>query len=175
MLEGNGFRVPDISLAGGLAREDHIFKALALCAPYAKLVCMGRAPMIPGFVGTNIESVLRPERRNGLPNFWDGKLPTAVKSLGTKAEEIFAGWEDVKNKVGADAMDDIPYGAVAMYNYADKLAAGLQQLLAGARKFRLSEIDRCDLMAANWETANITQLPLTTEAQNEKALRLLKS
>ena len=80
VLEGNGFRVPDISLAGGLAREDHIFKALALCAPYAKLVCMGRAPMIPGFVGTNIESVLRPERRNGLPNFWDGKLPTAVKN-----------------------------------------------------------------------------------------------
>jgi hypothetical protein len=175
VLEGNGFQVPDISLAGGLAREDHIFKALALCAPYAKLVCMGRAPMIPGFVGTNIESVLRPERRNGLPNFWDGKLPTAVRNIGSKAEEIFAGWEDVKNKVGADAMSDVPFGAVAMYGYADKLAAGLQQLLAGARKFRLSEIDRSDLMAANWETANVTQIPLTTEAQNEKALRLLKS
>ena len=49
ILDERGITPPDISLAGGFAREDHIFKALALCAPYTKLVCMGRAPMIPGF------------------------------------------------------------------------------------------------------------------------------
>jgi glutamate synthase domain-containing protein 2 len=174
VLQGNGFDVPDISLAGGLAREDHIFKALALCAPYARLVCMGRAPMIPGFVGSNIETVLRPGRRPDLPDHWEGTLPSPVRNLGTTAEEIFAGWEPVKEKVGADEIENIPFGAIAMYGYADKLAAGLQQLLAGARKFDLGEISRSDLMAANWETANVTQIPQTTEAQNDQALELLK-
>lgn len=173
VLEGNGIQPPDISLAGGFAREDHIFKALALCAPYARLVCMGRAPMIPGYVGSNIESLLRPERRDNIPQHWD-QMPTAIKNIGSTPEEIFAGWEAVKAKVGAEAMADIPFGAVAMFGYADKLAAGLQQLLAGARKFSLSEIDRDDLMAVNWETANVTHIPLTTEAQNERALDLLK-
>jgi glutamate synthase domain-containing protein 2 len=172
VLEGNGISPPDISLAGGFAREDHIFKAMALCAPYAKLVCMGRAPMIPGYVGTNIESLLRPEQTH-LPKHWE-QMPTVIKNLGSAPEEIFAGWEAVKEKVGEDAMDDIPFGAIAMFGYADKLAAGLQQLLAGARKFTLAEIERDDLMAANWETANLTHIPLTTEAQNEKALELLK-
>ncbi len=166
--------MPDVSLAGGMAREDHIFKALALCAPYAKLVCMGRAPMIPGFVGSNVETVVRPGRRPELPNHWGDTLPSSVKSLGTTPEQIFAGWEPVKEKVGADEIGDIPFGAIAMYGYADKLAAGLQQLLAGARKFRLGEISRNDLMAANWETANVAHIPLTTEAQNEQALGLLK-
>ncbi len=38
-------------------------KALALGAPYVKMICMGRAMMIPGFLGANIEGVLHPERR----------------------------------------------------------------------------------------------------------------
>ncbi len=69
-----GIKVPDISLAGGFAREDHIFKALALCAPYTKLVCMGRAPMIPGFLGSNIEGVFKPEKRAELNGHWE-ELP----------------------------------------------------------------------------------------------------
>jgi hypothetical protein len=145
----------------------------SLCAPYARLVCMGRAPMIPGYVGTNIESLLRPDRREDIPKHWE-KLPAVIQGLGDTPEEIFAGWEAVKSKVGADAMQEIPFGAIAMFGYADKLAAGLQQLLAGARKFSLSEVCRSDLMAANWETANVTGIPQTTEAQNEEALELLK-
>ena len=46
--------VPDIAFAGGFSAEDHIFKALALGAPFVKAVCMGRALMIPGMVGKNI-------------------------------------------------------------------------------------------------------------------------
>ena len=33
LLADRGITPPDISLAGGFAREDHIFKAIALCAP----------------------------------------------------------------------------------------------------------------------------------------------
>ncbi|HSH70160.1 MAG TPA: hypothetical protein VK997_09590, partial [Deferrisomatales bacterium] len=83
-------------------------------------------------------------------------------------------WEAVKNKVGADAMADVPFGAVAMYGYADKLACGLQQFMAGARKFDLASICRDDLMSANRETEAITGISYMTDALNEKALAILK-
>ena len=53
-LAAKGEYVPDIAIAGGFSSEDHIFKVLAMGAPYTKAVCMGRALMIPGMVGKNI-------------------------------------------------------------------------------------------------------------------------
>ena len=173
VLEECGVTPPDISLAGGFAREDHIFKALALCAPYAKLVCMGRAPIIPGFLGSNIEGVFKPERRAELSGHWE-VLPSTVKGIGTDPEAIFAGWESVRAKVGDDEMPNIPYGAVAMYGYADKLGCGLQQFMAGARKFSADAIRRDDLMAANRETADVTGIPFMTDAQDARALAILR-
>lgn len=173
ILKQRGIQPPDISLGGGFGREDHIFKALALCAPYTKLVCMGRAMMIPGFLGSNIEGVLRPERRALVNGNWDS-LPASVTAIGQKPEEIFAAWETVKAKVGAEEMKNIPFGAVAVYCLVDKLIAGLQQLMAGARRFSIPAIRREDLMAANRETAEVTGLPFILEAEHEKALAILK-
>jgi len=173
VLQERGIEPPDISLAGGFAREDHMFKAIALCAPFTKLICMGRAPMIPGFVGSNIEGVFKPERREVVNGHWDA-LPKHAAALGDKPEELLAGWEAVKTKVGADEIDNIPFGAIAMYNYADKLGCGLQQFMAGARKFKLSEITRDDLMAANRETAEITGIPFMCDAGDDAALDILK-
>ncbi len=174
LLEKTGFKVPDISLAGGFAREDHLYKALALCAPYTKLVCMGRAPMIAGYLGSNIEGVFKPEKRADIFGQWD-ELPTSVAVVGRYPEEIFAGWEAIKEKVGADEMKKISYGAVAMYGYADKLACGLQQFMAGARKFSLPEISRDDLMSANRETEEMTGVPFMTDAQDEVAKKILST
>jgi len=174
ILEQKGRRVPDLSFAGGLAREDHIFKALALGAPYVKLVCMGRAPMIAAFVGSNIEGVLRPERREVVHGHWD-ELPPSVSCYGDRPEQIFVSWELVAKKVGIEEMKNIPFGAVALYAYADKLACGLQQFMAGARKFKLAEISRDDLMAANRETAQETGIPYLTEAEEAKALAVLNA
>jgi len=165
--------VPDISFAGGFAREDHIFKALALGAPYTKMVCMGRAPMIPGFLGSNIQGVLQEEKRSDLYGHWE-KLPPSVKQIGTYPEEIFYGWEEVKNKVGADEMKNIPFGAIAMYGYADKLSCGLQQFMAGARKFSLNEINREDLMSANRETEKETGIPFMGDVGDSNARDIIK-
>lgn len=172
MLKEKGKHVPDLSFAGGFAREDHIFKALSLGAPFTKLICMGRAPMIPGYLGSNIEGVLKPENREKVNGKWD-KLPKSITDIGSKPEDIFAGWEAVKNKVGADEMKNIPYGAVAMYGYADKLACGLQQFMAGARKFRLDQIDRNDLMSANRETEKETGIVYMGDAQDSEAKKIL--
>ncbi len=57
-LATRGEWTPDLAMAGGFSTEDHIFKVLAMGAPYFKAVCMGRALMIPGFVGSNIEGVV---------------------------------------------------------------------------------------------------------------------
>ncbi|MFW5916263.1 MAG: FMN-binding glutamate synthase family protein, partial [Bacteroidota bacterium] len=172
LLEEEGMKVPDLSFAGGFAREDHIFKAMALGSPFTKMVCLGRSAMIPGFLGSNIEGVFKPERRHELHGHWE-ELPVNVAKIGKYPEEIFAGWEPVKEKVGKDELKKIPYGAIAMYGYADKLTGGLQQLMAGARKFNLDEIQRDDLVASNRETEEVTGIPFMTDANDEKAKQIL--
>jgi glutamate synthase domain-containing protein 2 len=174
ILANRGQTVPDLAFAGGFAREDHVFKALALGSPFTKLVCMGRAPMVPAFVGCNLEGVLRPERRAEVHGHWD-ELPAAVREFGDKPEQILVAWEAVAAKVGPDEMKHIPFGAIAMHAYADKLACGLQQFMAGARKSRLAALSRDDLMAANHETARETGIPYMTSAEHEKALAVLNS
>jgi glutamate synthase domain-containing protein 2 len=167
-------KVVDMAFAGGFAREDHIFKAIALGSPYVKLVCMGRALMIPGFLGSNIEGVLRPENKEKVNGNWD-KLPASVAEFGSKPEEIFAGWYEVEKKVGKNEIKNIPFGAVACWTLADKLKAGLQQLMAGARKFSVSAISRDDLFSANSETEEVTGIPFITEAEDDVAKKILNS
>jgi hypothetical protein len=174
ILAAKGHQVVDLSFAGGFAREDHVFKALALGAPFTKLVCMGRALMVPGFLGSNIEGVLTPAQKEHVNGNWD-KLPVTVTENGKSPEDIFAGYYDVQKKVGKAAMKDIPLGAIAAWTLADKLAAGLQQLMAGARKFSLKEISRDDLWAGNRETQEITGLRFISEAGDELAKKILNS
>ena len=81
----------------------------------------------------------------------------------------------MKAKIGADEMKSVPFGAVAMYGYADKLACGLQQFMAGARKFNLDEISRDDLMSANRETAVETGIPHMSDAQDESARKIINA
>lgn len=172
ILAAKGEDVVDMAFAGGLAREDHIFKAMAIGAPYVKLICMGRALMIPGFLGSNIEGVLLPENKIQVNGNWD-KLPKTVLQNGSYVEEIFAGYYDVQKHVGADEMKNIPFGAIAAWTLSDKLAAGLQQLMAGARKFSLGAISREDIVAANRETANETGITFITEANDSVAKVIL--
>jgi glutamate synthase domain-containing protein 2 len=175
ILAASGKRPADMAFAGGFAREDHMFKALALGAPYVKLICMGRALMIPGFLGSNIEGALYPDRRERLNGNWD-ELPAAFKEeLGTKPEEIFSNYFDVKAKLGDEALKTLPLGAIASANLTDKLCAGLQQFMAGARKFKVSEITRNDIFAANRETAAETGIRFMTDVNDELAKKILLS
>lgn len=175
ILADKGYDVVDMAFAGGLAREDHIFKALALGAPFTKLVCMGRSLMIPGFLGANIEGALHADRREKLNGNWDALPKNIAEEFGTSPEEIFAGYFDVKNKVGADEMKNIPLGAIAVWTLSDKLAAGLQQLMAGARKFKLSDISRDDLFSANRETEKETGICFMSDVNDETAKKILNT
>lgn len=172
LLASRGKKVVDLSFGGGLAKPSQLFKALALGAPYTKLICLGRSMMIPGFLGSNIEGALYPDRREKVHGHWD-KLPKTVSEIGTTPESIFAGYHAVESLVGKDGMKDIPFGAIAMWTSVDRLACGLQQLMAGARRFALSEISRCDIASANRETERETGIPFITDAQDEAARKIL--
>ncbi len=173
MLEEKGQKVVDMAFAGGIAREDQIFKALALGAPYVKLICMGRALMIPGFLGSNIEGVLKPEVKEKVNGNWD-RLPKTISDLGSKPEEIFAGYESLQKKVGKDEMKNIPYGAIALWTLVDKLNAGLQQLMAGVRKFSPKGISRNEIFSANRETEKETKIPFITDVADDEAKKIIE-
>jgi len=162
-LADKGERVPDIAFAGGFSSEDGIFKALALGSPFTRAVCMGRALMIPGMVGKNIEQWLK-----------DGRLPSTVGQFGATPEEIFVNYEDVKNIVGADEMKSIPLGAVGIYSYVDKLKVGLQQLMAGARCFSMPAITRRELMSLTEDCAKVTGIPYLMDAYRAEAEAILE-
>ena len=70
-------------------------------------------------------------------------------------------------------MAHIPYGALAMWTMCDRLGAGLQHHMAGARKFGVEHIDRTDICAANRETAQETGIPFITEQDDELARRIV--
>ena len=163
-LTKKGIKVPDLAIAGGFSTEDHIFKVLAMGAPYVKAVCMGRALMIPGMVGKNIKTWLG-----------DGKLPATVSQFGTTPEEIFVNWEDVKSIVGAKEMKNIPLGAVGIFSYAEKIKVGLQQLMAGTRNFSLPTINRRDLMSLTDDCTKVTGIPYLMDAYREEAISILNS
>jgi len=163
ILAKKGKRVPDLAFAGGFSSEDGVFKALALGAPYTKAVCMGRALMIPGMVGKNIDQWMA-----------DGDMPKTVSQFGSTKEEIFVCYEQVKDLVGADEIDNIPLGAIGIYSYSDKIRVGLQQLMAGARCFNTSVITRRELMSLTQECAEVTGIPYLMDCNRNEALKILK-
>jgi glutamate synthase domain-containing protein 2 len=150
-LAAKGRPVPDIAFAGGFSGEDHVFKSLALGAPYCKAVCMGRALMIPGMVGKNAEKWLRDE---------DGGLPSTISKHGYTKEEIFMNYETLKERYGSE-VEKLPLGAIGIYNVTDKIKVGLQQLMAGSRSWAVEHISRRDLAALTQECAQITGIPTT--------------
>ncbi|OHB73367.1 MAG: glutamate synthase [Planctomycetes bacterium RBG_13_63_9] len=169
-LASRGEWIPDLAMAGGFSTEDHIFKVLAMGSPYFRAVCMGRALMIPGFVGDNIDAVLRKRGETK----WK-ELPKTVSSFGETPEQIFATYATLEGKYGKSRMEKLPLGAVAMYTYVDKLRTGLTQLMAGARSFRLDTLKRADVVSLTEEAAKVSDIPYVMEAGMERAEAILDS
>jgi glutamate synthase domain-containing protein 2 len=160
-LEEKGAFIPCCAMAGGLSLEDHIFKAFALAAPYIKAICLGRATMTAAMVGNTIGEMIK-----------NGKVPADVAKFGTDIEHIFILAAKLKERFGKD-FQKIPAGAIGMITYFDRLNAGLQQLMAGARKFALQYITRDDLCALTREAAEVSGIPYVMETDKEEAEKIL--
>ncbi|MFX1375221.1 MAG: glutamate synthase-related protein [Promethearchaeota archaeon] len=134
--------VPSIAIAGGIANETQMFKALAMGAPYVNCVAMARAPITAAMKSKYIGEVINNEettpamlRNLGFPKDKDPKNLTL--------QEAFVEYDNLSRIHNGKK---IPPSAVGVYTYiASKLGIGLKQLLAGVRKFKLNLVDRKDI------------------------------
>jgi glutamate synthase domain-containing protein 2 len=158
-LDEKGEFVPSCAIAGGITLEDHIFKAMALGAPYIKAVCIGRSTLTAAMVGKT-----------------HGQLMEETYGRGEKYQEMmlrtFNAAEQLKEKYGSD-FDRIPPAAIGIYTYYDRLSIGLRQLMAGERKFALKYIDRNDIMSLTREAADVSGIPYIMETDAEEVERIL--
>lgn len=159
-LAKKGEYVPSCAIAGGLVLEDQIFKAIALGAPFIKTVCIGRATLGAAMVGkANGERIRQQHADNG----YDEALERTFVNVGMLREKF---GEDFKR---------IPPAAIGMYNYYDRVATGMKQFMAGARKFRLDLVGRDDLATLTREAADISGIPFIMDIDKEEVDRILKA
>ena len=156
ILRKKGRYVPDIVIAGGFIDETQIFKAIALSnfngEPYVKAVLMGRAPLTAVMKASYFAELAE-----------KGKLPKSFEELyGKTPEKFFISIPDLKARFG-ERLREIPWGAIGLYTYLDRVRVGLQQLMAGVRKWRLNLIDRSDLIALSERASKATDIPLPEE------------
>lgn len=142
-----GKPLPPVAMAGGFATEDQVLKGLALGAPHVRLIALGRAAMAAASVGRQVGEALR-----------SGTPPKETARFGTTVEEVFAGYRLLKAEYG-DETASIPTGAIGLYSYLDRVAVGLQQLMALNRKFAVRHIGREDLVPLTELAAKTTGLP----------------
>ncbi|MCM8901551.1 FMN-binding glutamate synthase family protein [Caldicoprobacter algeriensis] len=161
-LADKGAYIPAVAIAGGFTLEDHIFKGLALGAPYVKLVGMGRSPMTAAMVGKTIARMIQ-----------EGKLPEDLKKHGQSVEQIFYGAIKLKEQYGEEAFNNMSPAAIAVYTYMDRVMGGLQQLMAGARKFDVKYITRDDIAALTPEAAKITGIKYIMDVDAEEVDKIL--
>ena len=158
-LEKKGAFIPSCAIAGGIALEDQVFKAIALGAPYIKAVCIGRASQTAAMVGKTVGE----------------KAQETLETPEGKEEAIFrtfAAAANLKEKYGK-GFNKIPPAAIGMYTYYDRLATGLQQLMAGTRKFALNYVSRDDLMSLTTEAAEVSGIPYLMDVDAEKVDKIL--
>ena len=159
-LAKKGAYVPPAAIAGGIALEDHIFKGIALGAPYIKACCMGRATMAAAMVGNTYGELLE-ERHFPDREAYDDVLLKVFHIAGA-----------LKDRFGQDFKRIRP-GTIGLLSYLDRLTAGLQQLMAGARKFALQYVDRDDLVALTRDAADVSGIPYVMDSDREEVDRIL--
>ena len=160
-LKRKGEYVPPIALAGGFTFEDQIFKGFALCAPYVRLIGWARSPLAAAMVAKNIGKAIEGQ-----------SLPIYVERFGTTVDEIFVSSTELRERYG-DRFSKLPTGAIGFYTYYQRVAQGLRQLMAGARKFGCKYIDRSDIAALTPEASRISGIPLVTDVDKQEAQEVL--
>ncbi len=133
--------IPEIAIAGGIAMEDTMFKAIALGAPSIKMVGIGRGAMAAAMSGKNMGELIK-----------EGKTPKTHLVFGYEADTIFKDAKYIKS-VYKNESKPISYGAIGLYSYINRISFGMKLLMTLNRKFSLKYIDQSDV------------IPLTKEAR----------
>jgi len=155
--------LPAIAVAGGFTFEDQIFKGLAMVAPYAKMIAWARGPLAAAMVGKTIGRHIE-----------ENDLPLYVERFGTSVDEVFVTAPELRERY-KDRFGKIPTGAIGLYTYYQRVAQGLRQLMCGARKFAVEHISRDDIAALTPRAAEISGIPLVSDADREEVDKILKA
>lgn len=145
-MKDKNYPLPQVAIAGGFAMEDQVFKGLALGAPFIKLIGIGRAAMAAAMTGKQIGDLIS-----------TGAVPSEYQRFGSTKEEIFGDIRELKVAYGDSAID-ISTGAIGVYSYLNRVAAGLKQFMALNRKFALDYIDRSDIVPLTEIAAEVSGL-----------------
>lgn len=142
-IRAAGKWLPAITITGGFASEDQIFKALALGDGRVNAVGLCRAAMTAAMVGKKTGESLKA-----------GKTPKHLEKYGNTVEELFGDLPDLRAIYGKKA-NDFPPGAVAVFSYLNKIAFGIQHFAALNRKYDVSLLDRSDLIPLTGEARRV--------------------
>ena len=144
-IADKGKYIPALAVAGGFTFEDQIFKGLAMGAPFVKMIGMARGPIAAAMVGKTIGRTIN-----------ENQIPVYIERFGNKIDEIFVTASTLRKKLGNEAFEKLPTGAIGLYTYYERLAQGLQQLMSGSRKFALEYISRDDIAALTQKAVDIS-------------------
>ena len=161
-LAGKGAYVPPLALAGGFSFEDHIFKGLALGAPFVKLIGMARGPIAAAMVGKTIGRTID-----------DLQVPVYIERFGNSKDEIFVTAASLRRELGGEEFDKLPTGALGLYTYYERLTQGLRQIMAGSRKFSLDNLSRDDIAALTPDAARVSGIRYIMDVDRDEALNIL--
>ncbi|AGK60604.1 hypothetical protein Asulf_00584 [Archaeoglobus sulfaticallidus PM70-1] len=161
ILREHGKYVPDISMAGAFINETQIFKAIAMSnfgdGPLVRTITTGRSPLT---------AVMKASYFCELAE--KGELPKEfVRRFGDKPEKFFILTDELRAEYGDAVGREIPWTAVALYTYLERIKDGLKQLLAGARKFKIDLISRDDLSALTPLASQVTGIPMVHEVDSD--------
>lgn len=154
--------LPAIAVNGGFSFEDQVFKALAMGAPYVKMVGMARAPIAAAMVGKTIGQTIDAHQ-----------VPVYIERFGNSKDEIFVTAGTLRKELGDKEFEKLPTGAIGLYTYYERLAQGLRQLMAGSRKFSLDYMSRNDLAALTPDAARISGINYIMDVDKEEAAKIL--
>jgi len=161
-LAQKGAYVPPLALAGGFTFEDHIFKGLALGAPFVKLIGMARGPIAAAMVGKTIGRTID-----------ELQVPVYIERFGNSKDEIFVTSASLRRELGADEFDKLPTGAMGLYTYYERLSQGLRQIMAGSRKFTLDTLSRNDIAALTPDAARVSGIQYIMDLDRDEAMDIL--
>jgi glutamate synthase domain-containing protein 2 len=161
-LAQKGKYVPPLAVGGGFTFEDGIFKALAMGAPFVKLVGMARGPIAAAMVGKTIGRAID-----------NNQIPVYIERFGHTKDEIFVTASSLRKELGDLEFEKLPAGALGLYTYYERLAQGLRQFMAGSRKFSLEHLSRDDIAALTREAAEISGIKYVMDADKNRIEEIL--
>lgn len=142
-MKTEGLYIPAVTITGGLASEDQVFKALAYGDGNVTAIGLCRAAMAAAMSAKKVGDMINA-----------GNIPANLKQYGSTVEEIFGDLPDLRALYGKEANDFSP-GAIGVFSYLNKIAFGIQHFAALNRKFDIDLLDKRDLIPLTREVKDL--------------------